>query len=238
MANGGPCNRRIIDFMEYLIDQASGGNVDVGPSGNEGGPPDGPPDGGVTSTSSSSSSSSVDSLITSKKNREDMAGVVDLLQVVASQVAGWKDKARQFSDYEDKMIMNSKHDALLVIPKDITLESLSEWQYSYTSVFRTSPWSLDGESILDMRDIEDLYNNFRLRSITLSKHLVSKLTKGGFISLIKEFKHLIQKGHGVTLFFTFFDVLLPQTTNKILDYICGLGNMFQQSGETANDLKI
>ena len=89
-----------------------------------------------------------------------------------------------------------------------------------------------------MRDIDDPSNDFRLLSSTLSKHLVSKLTKGGFTSLIKEFEHLIQKGHGVTLFFNLFDELLPQTTNKILDYIGILGNMFQQSGETANDFKI
>ena len=89
-----------------------------------------------------------------------------------------------------------------------------------------------------MRDIEDPSNDFRLRSSTLSKHLVSKLTKGGSTSLIKEFEHLIRKEHGVTLFFTLFDELLFQTTNKILDYIGSLGKMFQQSGETANDFKI
>ena len=49
---------------------------------------------------------------------------------------------------------------------------------------------------------------------------------------------MIQKGHGVTLFFNLFDKLLPQTTNKILDYIGNLGYMFQQSGDTANDFKI
>ena len=136
--------------MEYLIDQTSSGNVNVGPSGNGGGSTDGPLDEEVTSTSSSSSSSSVNSPTTSKKTREDMAGDVDLLQVIASQGAGGKDKAKQFSDYEDKMIMNSKHDALLDILKDITLKSLSEWRYSYTSVFQTSPWSIEGESILDM----------------------------------------------------------------------------------------
>ena len=126
LANGGPINRKIIDFMEYLIDKASGG--DGVPSGNGGGPPGGPPDHGGNS-SSSSSSSSVDSPTTSKRNRTDMSGVVDLLQVIASQGAGGKDKKEQFAAYEDKMIMNSKHDALLDIPKDITLESLSEWQY-------------------------------------------------------------------------------------------------------------
>ena len=56
--------------------------------------------------------------------------------------------------------------------------------------------------------------------------------------MIKELEHLIEKGHGVTLFFTLFDKLLPQTTNKILDYIGGLGNMYQKSGESANDFKI
>ena len=89
-----------------------------------------------------------------------------------------------------------------------------------------------------MQDIADPSNAFRLQSSTLSKHLVSKLMKGGFTSLIKEFEHLIEKGHGVTLFFTLFDKLLPQTTNKILDYIGSLRNIFQKSGETVNDLKI
>ena len=55
-----------------------------------------------------------------------MAGVVDLLQVIASQGAGEKNKEKQFSDYEDNMIMNSKQDALLDIPEDISLESLLE----------------------------------------------------------------------------------------------------------------
>ena len=155
-----------------------------------------------------------------------MSGVEALLQVIASHGVGGKDKKEQFEAYEDKMIMNSKHDALPDIPKDITLESLSEWRYSYTSILQTSPWTIEENSILDMRDIDDPSNSFRLRSSTLSKHLVSKLTKGGFTSLIKEFEHLIQKGHGVTLFFNLFDELLPQTTNKILDYIGSLGNMF------------
>ena len=133
LANGGPINRKIIDFMEYLIGKASnGGGV---PSGNRGGPLGGPPNKGGNSTSSSSFSSSVDSPTTSKKTREDMYGVANLLQVIASQGAGGKNKAKQFSDYGDKMIMSSKHDALLDILKDITLESLSEWRYSYTSVF-------------------------------------------------------------------------------------------------------
>ena len=238
VANGGPINRKIIDFMEYLIDKASGGGGGGVPSGNGGGPPGGPPDKGGDSNSSSSSSSSVNSPTTSKKTRKDISGVEALLQVIASQGAGGKNKEKQFSDYEDKMIMNSKHDVLLDIPKKITLESLSEWRYSYTSVFQTFPWSIDADSILYMRDIDDPSNELRLRSSTLSKHLVSKLTKGGFTSLIKEFEHLIQKGHSVTLFFNPFDELFPQTTNKILDYIGSLGNMFQQSGETANDFKI
>ena len=106
-----------------------------GPSSNGGGPPGGPPDGGDTSTLLSLSSSSVDSPLTSKKTRENMAGVVDLLQVIASQDAGRTDKAKQFSDYEDKVVMDSKHNVLLDILKDITLEFLSEWRYSYSSVF-------------------------------------------------------------------------------------------------------
>ena len=188
LANGGPINCKIINFMDYLIDKASGVGGGGGvPSGNRGGPPGGPPDKGGDSNSSSSSSSSVDSPATSKKSRKDMSGVEALLQVIASQGAGGKNKEKQFSDYEDKMIMNSKHDALLDIPKDITLESLSEWRYSHTSVFRTSLWSIDGDSIFDMQDIDNPSNDFCLRSSTLSKYLVSKLTKGGFTSLIKEF---------------------------------------------------
>ena len=54
---------------------------------------------------------------------------MDLLKVIASQGVGGKDKAKQFSDYEDKMVMNSKHDHFADIPKDITLETLAEWRY-------------------------------------------------------------------------------------------------------------
>ena len=136
LANGGPINRKIINFMEYLIDKLSGGGGEDGvPSGNRRGPPGDPPDKGGNSNSSSLSSSSVNSSTTSKKTRKDMSGVEALLQVIASQGAGGKNKENQFSEYEDKMIINSKHDALLDIPKIITLGSLSEWRYSYTSVF-------------------------------------------------------------------------------------------------------
>ena len=136
------------------------------------------------------------------------------------------------------MIMNRKHESLADIPKDITLETMPEWRFEYTLVLWTSPWSIDGESILNMQDIDDPSNAFQLRTSTLSKHLVAKLTKNRFTSLIKKFKHLIEKGHGVTLFFILFDELLPQTTNKILDYVGSLGNLFQKSGESANDPKI
>ena len=130
LADGAPINCKIIDFMEYLIDKASGVSGGGGvPSGNEGGPPGGPPDkgGDLNSSSSSSSSSSIDSPTTSKKNRKGMSGVEALLLVIASQGARGKDKKKQLSEYEDKMIMNSKHDALLDTLKEITLESLSEW---------------------------------------------------------------------------------------------------------------
>ena len=86
--------------MKYLIDKTSGDvgdNHDHGgvPSGNGGGPTGGPPDkGGGLNLSSSSSSSSINSLKTSKKNREDYGGVVDLLKVIASQDVGGKDKAK------------------------------------------------------------------------------------------------------------------------------------------------
>ena len=67
---------------------------------------------------------------------------------------------------------------------------------------------------------------------------MAKLTKNGFTFLIKEFEPLIEKGHSVTLFLTLFDELLFQTTDKILDYVGSLGNLFQKSGESANNFKI
>ena len=89
-----------------------------------------------------------------------------------------------------------------------------------------------------MYDIDDPSIDFCFRSSTLLKHLVSRLTKDGFSSMIKEFEHLIEKGHSVTLFFILFDQLLPQTTNKILDYIGCLRKLYQESGESANYFKI
>ena len=118
--------------------------------------------------------------------------------------------------------MNSKHEYFADIPKNITLETMIEWQYKYISVLQTSPWSIEGEGILNIQDIVDPSIDFRLHSSILSKHLVSKLTKDGFTLLIKKFEHLIEKGHVVTLFFTLFDELLPQTTNNILDNIGSL----------------
>ena len=134
--------------------------------------------------------------------------------------------------------MINKYDQFSDIPKNITLETLAEWRYEYTLVLRTSPWLIEDDSILDMQNIDDPSIGFRLWSSTLSKHLVAKLIKSGFTSMIKEYKYLIEKGHGVTLFHTLFDDLLPQSTNKILNYNAGLGNLYQKSGGSANDFKI
>eukprot|EP00751_Fragilariopsis_kerguelensis_P002610 CAMPEP_0170809594 /NCGR_PEP_ID=MMETSP0733-20121128/34129_1 /TAXON_ID=186038 /ORGANISM="Fragilariopsis kerguelensis, Strain L26-C5" /LENGTH=173 /DNA_ID=CAMNT_0011165337 /DNA_START=217 /DNA_END=740 /DNA_ORIENTATION=- len=125
LADGNPINQKIIDFMEYLPD-------------NGGAPP---PDNSI----SSSSSSNIDSIKTSKKNQKEISGIIDLLEVIASQGISGKGKAKQFLDCEDKMIMNSKHEHFADIPKDITLETMAEWRYKYTSVLQTSPWSIDGE---------------------------------------------------------------------------------------------
>ena len=69
-----------------------------------------------------------------QKNQEDHNGIVDLLKVIASQGVGGKNKTKKSSDYEEKMIMNSKHNQMADIPKDIILETLVEWQYEYTSM--------------------------------------------------------------------------------------------------------
>ena len=61
---------------------------------------------------------------------------MDLLKIIALKGSGDKDKSKQFNDYEDKMVMNSKKNAFPDIPKDITLESLLEWCYSIQSVLQ------------------------------------------------------------------------------------------------------
>ena len=51
---------------------------------------------------------------------------MELLEVITSLGIGGKGKAKQISDYKDKMIMNSKHESLADIPKDITLEIMAK----------------------------------------------------------------------------------------------------------------
>ena len=118
--------------------------------------------------------------------------------------------------------MNSKENAFPDVPKDITLESLSEWRYSVQSVLQLSPWTISGTSILEMKDLEDPSTPFCLQTSIFSKHLVVKLTTNKLTSIIKEFESLIVKGRGVSLFFALFDKLLPKTTNKMLDYVGSL----------------
>jgi len=127
LADGNPINQKIIDFMEYLP-------ITVVPP-----PPGGLSDKGDNSISSSSSSN-IDSIKTSKKNQKEISGIIDLLEVIASQGISGKGKAKQFLDCEDKMIMNSKHEHFADIPKDITLETMAEWRYKYTSNISVVHW--------------------------------------------------------------------------------------------------
>lgn len=136
------------------------------------------------------------------------------------------------------MVMNSKENASPDIPKDITLESLSEWRFSIQLVLKSSPWTISGTSILIMNDLEDPSTPFRIQTSIFSKHLVIKLTTNKLTSIIKEFESLIVKDHGVSLFFALFDELLPQRTNKIQDYVGSLGGLIHKSSETANEFKV
>ena len=93
-------------------------------------------------------------------------------------------------------------------------------------------------TIVSMDYLRYKHQPFRLRTSIFSKHLVVKLTTNKLTSIIKEFESLIVKGHGECLFFVLFDELLPQTTNKILDYVGSLGDLIHKSGETANEFKV
>ena len=77
-------------------------------SGGGGGPLDkgSPPNNGDNSTSSTSLS--IDFIKTLKKSQKGVSGVVDLLEVIASQGLDGKNKEMQFLEYKDRMIMNSK----------------------------------------------------------------------------------------------------------------------------------
>lgn len=89
-----------------------------------------------------------------------------------------------------------------------------------------------------MKDIDEPSTVFQLCTSILSKHLVIKLTTNSFASLIKEFKILIVKGHVMSLFFVLCNDLLPQTTNKILDYVGSLGGLSHKSSKSANEFKV
>ena len=81
--------------------------------------------------------------------------VVDLLKIIASKGSGDKDKSKKCNRYKDKMVIKSKENTFPDIPKDITVESISEWHYSVQSVLQFSPWTISGTSILEMKDLED-----------------------------------------------------------------------------------
>ena len=119
------------------------------------------------------------------------------------------------SGYEDKLVMTSKHDQFPDIPKETSLENLTEWRYLISSTLKSPPWSIDGESILQMKDIDEPSVGYKLRTNILCKHLLEKVRKADLSSIMKQFESITEKGHGVDFFVALFDVLLPHTTNKI-----------------------
>ena len=134
--------------------------------------------------------------------------------------------------------MHSKENIVPDIPKDITLESISQWRYFNQFILQLSPWSISQISIHKTKGIKYLSTVFWLRTSIFSKHCIVKLTTNKLTSIIKEFESMVLRGHGVSLFIALFDELLLQTTNKILGYVEGLHEFIYKTWETANELEI
>ena len=138
--------------------------------------------------------------------------------------------------HDDKQVMNSKYGDFEMLPKAFTYESMCKWKLRIANRLNSPPWKLDGVSILDMKDMADASDRYKLRTNKLCNHLHDIMLESGLDSMSMQLQPTISKGFGVSLFVEIFDTLLPLTTMKIISCIRELGTVTQRNEESAHDL--
>jgi hypothetical protein len=114
------------------------------------------------SPSLDTASSSGGSLSTNNSILESLSKVNDNMDMISLRLTS--PSSDKILTHDDKQVMNSKHSDFEPLPKTFSYESMCRWKLRIANCLNSPPWKLDDISILDMKDMPDASNRYKLRT--------------------------------------------------------------------------
>ncbi|OEU10344.1 hypothetical protein FRACYDRAFT_247372 [Fragilariopsis cylindrus CCMP1102] len=180
-ANGDDSPKNIA-MAEYLFTKAS----------NEFHPP----------PSLENASSNGGSISTNNSIMESLSKVNDNMSMISLRLTN--PSSDRVLTHDDKQVMNSKYGDFEMLPQAFTYESMCKWKLRIANRLNSPPWKLDGVSILDMKDMEDASDRYKLRTNKLCNHLHDIMMESGLDSMSMQLQPTISKVNQSTDYHYFF----------------------------------
>ena len=135
-----------------------------------------------------------------------------------------------------KIVLNQSAEDFDLIPKIATDTSMGEWVDNNIATLATSPWDIDGRSMLDMNAVvlADALKAYRARSTKLGMIMRPLLKNAGLTDVIKSLKSAIATNDGALLMNSIHKHFLPLATTSILEVLTELGLCLQKNGESVD----
>ena len=134
-----------------------------------------------------------------------------------------------------KLLLEQKYTDFLAIPESRTQESLSSWLETIMRTCRTSPWDIDGTSILEMvlpPVLSEASDAYKIRSMKLYPIMTKLLQVAECQGILDQLDSQVTSNDGVSLLYAAKEAILPQTSLQILDVLADIGSCLQLNGET------
>ena len=160
-----------------------------------------------------------------------MHGIVNAISNMSN--ASQTDKS--FERLTLKLLLEQKHTNFPEILASQTQETLSTWLETVMRICRTSPWDIDGTSILEMvlpPVLSEASEAYKICSIKLYLIMTKLLQVAEWQGILDQLDSQVTSNDGVSLLYAAKEAILPQTSLQILDILADIGSCLQSNGET------
>ena len=142
---------------------------------------------------------------------------------------------KSFERITTKILLEQKYTGFPAIPESRTQTSLSTWLESITRILKTSPWDIDGTSLLEMvlpPELLEALEAYRICSIKLYLIMTKLLQAAECQGILNQLDSQVTPNDSVALLYAAKEANLPRTSLKILDVLSDIGSCLQLNGET------
>ena len=160
-----------------------------------------------------------------------MHGLVDSISKINNAIK--VDKS--FERMTTKLLLEQKYTNFPAIPESRTQETLSIWFESIMRICRTTPWDINGTSILEMRLPPDLplaLEAYCIRSMKLYLIMTKLLQVAECQVIIDQLDSQLTANDGVSLLHATKEAILPRTSLQVPDVLADIGACLQLNGKT------